>query len=46
MTPIVINNGLMAIFRQKPGNSTTYVPRTTGNQDFHEKTVPFQSRLI
>jgi hypothetical protein len=42
MAQVVINNGLMAILSQKPGNSTTYIPRTASNQDFHEK--PFLSK--
>jgi hypothetical protein len=43
MAKIVINDDLGSIIGQQPRDSTTYIPRTTSNKDFHEKTRPSQT---
>jgi hypothetical protein len=43
MAQVIKNNGLDPIFSQQTRDSTTYVPRTACNQNFHEKTRPSQT---
>ena len=42
MAQVVKNDCLMPIFRQQPGDGTTYIPRAAYNQYLHKKAVPFQ----
>jgi hypothetical protein len=45
VTQIVENDGVMPFFVKKGGDSTTDIPRTSGNHYFHKKHCPFASSL-